>query len=178
MTISHGPAIRWARSTSTINAACENWFLWKLVHAALTFTLLSPLAQVKYWLHRTRWQSCTEPDLHPRSVRCSQKADAKEERARPRRNGLHICYNGPNIISGHVCLIRRSRLQGKKNASVGTVYFFWGLEALPAGTATGACFCQLTFYVWSHHASPGPQHVWLLSFLVLNSLEKPITYYT
>lgn len=33
------PTTRWVRSTPNINAVCENWFLWKLVRAALTLRL-------------------------------------------------------------------------------------------------------------------------------------------
>lgn len=132
---------------------------------------LSLLAQVKYWLHRMRWQSCTGPGFHPQSLRRSQKANAKEVWARPKQNGMHICRKafavtgrGLNMIPGHVCFIRRSRLQHKKNASVGMACFFWVLEGFPAGTATGAeqaRLGQLTFCVWSLLAIPGPQCVWL-----------------
>lgn len=122
------------------------------------------VSEVKYWLHRMRWQSCMGPGLHPPSLRRSQKTNAKEVWARPKQTGMHICRkafagtgHSPDIISGHICLTRTSRLQGK------WVCFLGLLEDFPAGKARGAgqaCLGQLTFYVWRPPAIPGLQSVW------------------
>lgn len=84
----------------------------------------------------------------------------------------------PNIISWHKCLIRRSRLQSKKNASVRMTCLFWSLESFPAGNAVGteqACLGQLTFCLWSPLAWTT---VCMAASLFSNSLANIIIYWT
>lgn len=101
---------------------------------------------------------------------------------------MHICRKAfavtgcsPNIISGRVYLIRRSQLQCKKNAPVGTVWFFLGFGGF-----------SRRYYSGSWTGLPMPAgilcmesscHPWttvcvVVSLPGLNSLGRPITYYT